>query len=89
MANEREPAKKVNLAEKRANDHTINNITGDPETDGAGNLEPEKRNELALSELELDAGLGRGPFERPTPIEEAGTNHPNYLPTSDQSEEER
>ena len=84
-----EPARKPDSADRRANTHNVNNFTGDPGTDGAGNLDPEKRNELSLSELELDAGLGRGPFERPTPIEEATSDHPNYLPTTEQSEEDR
>lgn len=67
----------------------LNNITGDPQTDGVADTQPEARNELALSEFELDAGLGRGPFGRPTPVEEATSDHPNYRKTSDESEEDR
>ena len=73
----------------RENPHNINNITSNPESDGAGDLNPEQRNQLALSEFEVDAGLGKGPFGRPTPVEEAATDHPNYLQTTDQSEEDR
>ena len=67
----------------------LNNITGDPQTDGVADMQPEQRNELALSEFELDAGLGRGPFGRPTPVEEAAGDHPHYRTSSDQSEEAR
>ncbi|MBN9392223.1 MAG: hypothetical protein J0I20_29570 [Chloroflexi bacterium] len=86
---DKEPTHKPDQEALRENIHNINNITGNPDSDGAGNLDPEQRNELALSEFELDAGLGRGPFERPTPIEEAESDHPSYLPTTEQSEEDR
>jgi hypothetical protein len=89
MAVEKEPTHKPDLEALRENPHNINNITGNPDSDGAGNLAPERRNELALSEFDIDAGLGRGPFERPTPIEEAESDHPSYLPTTEQSEEDR
>ena len=56
----------------------LNNITGDPQSDGVGDLAPVQRNELALSESEVTAGLGLNPFERPTPVEEATTDHPHY-----------
>ncbi len=67
----------------------LNNITGDPQSDGVADLQPEKRNELALTESELDAALGRSPFGRPTPTEEATTDHPHYRTSSDESEEDR
>ena len=67
----------------------LNNITGDPQTDGVADLQPEQRNELALTEFELDAGLGRGPFERPTPVEEATSDHPHYRTSSIESEDDR
>ncbi len=56
----------------------LNNITGDPQSDGVGDLAPVQRNELALSEFEVNAGLGLSPFERLTPVEEATTDHPHY-----------
>jgi hypothetical protein len=71
------------------NSGNLNNITGDPETDGVADLEPEKRNELSLSESEMEAGLGLNPFERPTPVEEARKDHPHFLSTSDESEREK
>jgi hypothetical protein len=71
------------------NSGNLNNITGDPETDGVADLEPVKRNELSLSESEMEAGLGLNPFERPTPVEEARKDHPHFLSTSDESEREK
>lgn len=79
-------------SDNRANDpqtdnvSILNNITGDPQSDGVADMQPEQRNELALTEFELDAGLGRGPFGRPTPVEEATTDHPHYRTTSDEAD---
>ena len=53
----------------------LNNITGDPQSDGVGDLNPEQRNELALSEFELDAGPGS------RPVWAAYSNRGSQLPT--------
>ena len=61
-----------------------NNITGDPQSDGVGNLKYEPRNELFLSEDEIDAGLGKGPFDRDTLADELRSedpDHPQYRHT--------
>lgn len=71
------------------NSGNLHNITGDPETDGVADLHPEKRNELALNEAEIEAGLGLNPFQRPTPVEEAHRDHPHFLNTTEEPEGSR
>jgi hypothetical protein len=80
---DKEPTHKPDKEALADNASNQNNITGNPDSDGVGDLQPVRRNELSLSEAEMEIGLGLSPFERPTPVEEAHIDHPNYLSTSD------
>lgn len=83
---EKEPTHKPDKEALAENSSNLNNITGNPDSDGVGDLQPVQRNELSLSEADMEAGLGLSPFERPTPVEEAQIDHPHYLATSDDPE---
>lgn len=83
---EKEPTHAPDKEALVENFSNLNNITENPDSDGVGDTRPEQRNELALSEFELNAGLGLNPFERPTRVEEATTDHPHYLNASDEEQ---